>query len=324
MSSVLLLACLVVALVLVIGCVLVLVRKRAFFWRISVPFFHRRGSTLPPAEQVTAGIRVAAGQLTGSQEALSQPVASAWYTRRRTLVSCGLLVMVFSALFLQSGLAGGTLTQLSTGLSVFIPSSLHSSTDPFSPFAHAQPAAGNQMNNTNSAEVPLQPLTGSASARLVRIDSTARNQYYTDYQWRVWSYSSCSGIAMEMVMNAYGRHLIAADVLQVEANLGVWSEQLGLLRNDGIALAAASFGFAANASTQRSVQDIIATANSGSPVIVDLRDNSYFPGGHFFVIRGGDSQYLYIADSSYANFQRMTHAMFMGMYQNYSVVLTPR
>src|SRR2546429_7135663 len=41
------------------------------------------------------------------------------------------------------------------------------------------------------------PLDGSASSRIIRIDSAIRGQYYTDYQWQVWSYSSCSGISME-------------------------------------------------------------------------------------------------------------------------------
>lgn len=49
----------------------------------------------------------------------------------------------------------------------------------------------------------------------------------------------------------------------------------------------------------------------------------YFPGGHIFVVRGGDSQYVYIADSSPGNFQRMTHAQFLGMWQRFSAILTP-
>jgi ABC-type bacteriocin/lantibiotic exporter with double-glycine peptidase domain len=129
---------------------------------------------------------------------------------------------------------------------------------------------------------------------------------------------------MEEVMDSYGRHLIAADILQEELNLGVWSVYGGLLREDGIALTAAYFGFNASLSHARTLDDVISLSNKGFPVIVSVRDSFYYPGGHLFVIRGGDSSYVYIADSSPANFQRMTHAMFSGMWQGFSAVLTPR
>lgn len=226
-----------------------------------------------------------------------------WYTRRRMLISLGFLVMMLLALFIQSGLAAGSLQELTTGLGVAFLSSTNAG-GPVQPAAHSSPQ--------------------SASGRLLRLDSTARSQYYTDYQWRIWSYSSCSGMAMAMVMDAYERHLIAADVLQKELDLGVWSVQLGLLREEGIAITAAAFGFNADAGHTRGLQDIINTGNSGAPVIVSVRDAVDFPGGHLFVVRGGDSQYVYIADSSPHNFTRMTRSMFVAMWQGFSAVLTPR
>ena len=125
-------------------------------------------------------------------------------------------------------------------------------------------------------------------------------------------------------MDAYGRNLIAADVLQVELNFGVWNAYAGLLRNDGIAMTANYFGFNTDASTSRTLQDLITISDKGFPIIVSVRDSYYFPTGHIFVVRGGDSQYVYIADSSPADFQRMSHAMFLGMWQGFSAILTPR
>ena len=125
-------------------------------------------------------------------------------------------------------------------------------------------------------------------------------------------------------MNAYGRHLIAADVLQEELTLGVWNVQLGLLREDGITMTAATFGFDTTSSHTQTIQDLVNIANQGSPVIVSVRDSFYYPGGHIFVVRGGDSQYVYLADSSPANFQRMSYAMFQGMWQGFSAILKPR
>ena len=231
---------------------------------------------------------------------------ASWYTRRRTLVSLGFFVMILLALFLQDGLTEGGLRTLSKGISTT--------------FLNASQASDIQ---TTAHATPVLTLPGTASARLVRIDSASRTQYRTDYQWQVWSYSSCSGIAMTMVMNSYGRHLIAGDVLQEELNLGVWDVNLGLLREEGISMTASYYGFDTSANHTRTLQDIIALGNKGMPVIVGVRDNYYYPGGHIFVVLGGDDQNVYIADSSPANFQHMSRSMFLNMWQGFSAVLTP-
>ena len=259
----------------------------------------------PFDRHVTAILHVHDGNIVSVEEPELQPsftLPASWYRRHRALVSVGFLVMVLLAFFLQSGLAGGTLQNITQNLQSTI------------------------LTYTKPVDVHTQShaLPQTASVRLLRIDSAARNQYYSDYQWQVWAYSSCSGIAMAMVMNSYGRHLIAADVLQEEENLGVWNVQLGLLREEGISMTAAYYGFDTSASHSRTVQDVVASANKGAPVIVSVRDSYYYPNGHIFVVRGGNSQYVYIADSSTANFQRMTYPMFQGMWQGFSAILTPR
>jgi hypothetical protein len=262
-------------------------------------------TTQPLNSRVTVVLQLQDGTLVGVEKPTPAPpltLPSSWYSRHRKILSLGLLVMLLLALFVQSGLADGALQNLSKGIGISF-------------LSYSQPID----IQTVAHSVPT-----TASMRLVRVDSAARNQYYSDYQWQTWSYSSCSGIAMEMVMNAYGRNLIAADVLQVELNLGVWNAYEGLLREDGIAMAANYFGFNTDASHSRTLQDLITISNKGFPLIVGVRDNYYFPVGHYFVIRGGDSQYVYIADSSLENFQRMSYTMFLGMWQGYSAILTPR
>lgn len=230
---------------------------------------------------------------------------SSWYTRLRILVSLGLLLMLLLTLFVQSGLGAGVLQGF---------------TKSFSFLSFAAPPQQVQPITLNT---PAHPLPDTASVRLVRIDSGLQSQYYA-YQWPSWIYSSCSGIAMEMVMNAYGRHYLAGDILQEEQQLGVWSISMGLLQDNGIAMTAAHFGFNTQDSHSLTVDQLVTIANTGTPVIVSVRDSYYFPNGHLFVIRSGDSQYLYIADSSPANFQRMTRSMFSGMWQGFSAVLTPQ
>src|SRR5260370_41631469 len=110
---------------------------------------------------------------------------------------------------------------------------------------------------------------------------------------------------MEEVMNAYGRHLIAADVLQVEQNMGVWNLSQVLLGGEpSIAKVANYFGFKASPNPPRDLTDLINVANKGAPVIVGIP-------GHIMVVRGGDGTYVYLADSSLANRTQMTHQAFL-------------
>jgi hypothetical protein len=222
---------------------------------------------------------------------------SSWYRRHRTLVSVGLLLMVLLTLFLQSGLADGALQSIQQGF--------------------AQPDFS-QHTSAFDLSTTSQPLNGTASSRIVRVDSADSGQYYTDYQWHAWSYSSCSGISMEEVMNAYGRHLIAADVLQVEANLGVWDVYNGLTGGEnGIAETANYFGFRAVPNPPRTLQDLINVTNKGFPVIVGVP-------GHILVVHGGDSNYVYLVDSAPANRKMMPRQQFADWWDNFSVELVPR
>jgi phosphate/sulfate permease len=259
----------------------------------------------PLDRHVTAVLYMQDGVVVGSEKPTPSPAfagPSSWYSRRRTLFSLVLLLMVLLAFLIQGGFAGEVLQNLSTGLSLLNSSpaiGLH-------PLAHM---------------VPLSP-----SELIARGDSAARNQYHTDYEWQFWSYSSCSGFAMAEVMNAYGRHLIAADVLEEEQRLGVWSVYGGLLNNQGIVETANYFGFNASLSNSLTLQQLIVISDKGTPVIVSVQDKTYFPSGHVMVIRGGDEQYIYTVDSSPENFTRMSYSMFLGMWSNnhFSAILTPR
>jgi hypothetical protein len=226
----------------------------------------------------------------------ASPLPASWFRRSRTLISTALLVMAVLTLFVQSGLADGALQKLANGFGI-------------NPSQHL---ASFDINTS------LPPLPFSATADVVRVDSADRNQYYNDYQWQVWSYSSCSGISMEMVINAYGHHYIAADFLQKEVALGVWNVYNGLTGGEpAIAQTAAYYGFKALPNPPRTLQDLIYTVNKGYPVIVGNP-------GHIMVVRGADNNYIYVADSSPANRAVMTHAQFLAWWNGFTVVLVPR
>jgi hypothetical protein len=217
-----------------------------------------------------------------------------WYNRRRTVVSLGLLIMLVIGVLIQTGVAGDVFHTLTQGISL-----------------------DTQVYGDN-VQPSFQPIPFSASARIVRVDSASRAQYYTDYQYQVWSYSSCSGISMEEVLNSYGRHYIAADILQVELNMGIWDTYDGLTGGEqGMARLAAYFGFQASPHPPRTLQDLILTANKGFPVIIGSP-------GHIMVVKGGDANFVYVVDSSPANRTVMTHDQFMNFWDGFSVLVTPK
>lgn len=278
---------------------------------VSARRAHKRKPTLASAQAAaqatTAELRLDAifplqtaqfksGQLFAPPLLQEEVLPYSWYRRRRTFVSGALLLMVVLTLFVQSGLADGAFKTIQQGLSSFDLS---------------QHQAGFDI----STELP--PIPFSAAQRVVRVDSAARDQYYNDYQWQVWSYSSCSGLAMEMVINAYGHSYIASDFLQKEADLGLWNVAEGLTGGEqGIATTAAYFGFKALPNPPRTLADLIYTVNKGYPVIVGNP-------GHIMVARGADKNYIYVADSSPANRYAMTYGDFMAWWDGFSVVLVP-
>ena len=252
-----------------------------------------------PRPQVSAVLQFQDGTVVGLEKSHSPfhiSLPTSWYRRRRTVVSFGLLLMVLLTLFAQSGLADGALQGLRRGIALL---------------------DFTQHTSAFDLSTSTLPLDGTASSRIQRVDSADRRQYYSAYQLGVWSYSSCSGISMEEVMDAYGRHLIAADVLQVESDLGVWDTYNGLTGGEpGIAKAASYFGFRAVPNPPRTVQDLIAVANKGFPVIVGVP-------GHILVVRGGDSNNVYLVDSAPADRTIMSRAQFASWWDNFSVELLP-
>jgi ABC-type bacteriocin/lantibiotic exporter with double-glycine peptidase domain len=106
--------------------------------------------------------------------------------------------------------------------------------------------------------------------------------------------------------------------LQIEQNLGVWDTYNGLLGGEpALAKAANYFGFKASPNPPRTLKDLINVVNKGFPVIVGMP-------GHIFVVRGGDSNYVYVADSSPANRTVLSYQDFTSIWNGFSVLITPQ
>ncbi|HEX6553474.1 MAG TPA: C39 family peptidase [Ktedonobacteraceae bacterium] len=224
-----------------------------------------------------------------------------WYSRLRTYVSLSLLLMVLATFFIQRSLADGTLQSLSKGLTFFSASQF----------------------NAIDIQTASHVTTLNVSKQLVRISQLDPAQYNSSGEWSTWAYSACSTASMTEVFDAYGRNYRITDVLKVESQIGAITPQMGLLDPSGIQQTAAQFGFKTDWGNSWSLDRVINTANSGKPVIVGFPPDRY-AGGHLLVVIGGDSNYVYLADSSSWNHRMLTHDQFLQWWAGYAAVVTPK
>lgn len=222
-----------------------------------------------------------------------------WYTRRRMLVSLGLLLMMMLTLFVQSGLADGALQSL--GKSLDLLSNSFNASD-LSTAAHST-----QVN---------------ASQQLVRVSQLDPAQYSSPEEYNTWAYSACSAAAMTEVFNAYGHQYRVTDILNVEAQIGEITPALGLVRPEGVEHTAAQFGFKTTWGNAWSLDQVIETANHGNPVIVSFPPDRY-DGGHILVVTGGNSATVYLADTSLWNRHSLPDAQFLQWWEGFAAVVTP-
>lgn len=184
--------------------------------------------------------------------------------------------------------------------------------------ASGPPAA----SQTDLQLTQLFPGTISASQNLQRISQLDPSQYDSTAQYNTWAYSTCSTTAMTEIMNAYGRHYRIADVLAVEVAVHGITPQLGLLDSNGVNDTVAHFGFKTYWPAKPTLDEIIQIANSGRPVMVGFPP-SRWQGGHLLVVRGGNNQYVFLADSSSYDLTSLTRQQFMKYWAGYAVVITP-
>ena len=237
------------------------------------------------------------------EKPVHQPMFSlppSWYSRRRTLVSLGLLLMVALTLFVQSGLADGVLQKLS--ISINLLSDTFQAAD-LSTTAHIE-----QLN---------------ASQQLVRISQLDPAQYSSSEEYTTWAYSACSTASMTEVFNAYGHDYRITDILNVEAQIGEITPAQGLLRPEGIEHTAAQFGFKTTWGNAWSLDQVIEAANRGNPVIVSFPPDRY-DGGHLLVVTGGNATTVYLADSSGWNRHSLSIAQFLQWWEGFAAVVTPQ
>jgi len=173
------------------------------------------------------------------------------------------------------------------------------------------------------AKTTNQPSNVQTSQNLTRLSQLDPAQYNSTQEFKLWAYSACSTASMTEVFDSYGRHYRISDVLKVEAQIGEITPQSGLLEDIGIQRTAARFGFKTTWGHNLSLDQIIAVANNGKPVIVSFPPDRY-AGGHLLVVTGGNSNTVNLADSSLWNRRALSRAQFLNWWEGFYAIVTPQ
>ena len=175
---------------------------------------------------------------------------------------------------------------------------------------------------TNQQQQPAQTPSYGASKALIRISQLDTAQYNSSGEYNLWAYSACSAAAFAEVINAYGHNYRVTDILKIESAIGEITPQLGLLEDVGVQRTMARFNFKTTWGHNLSLDAIINAANHGTPVIVSWPPDRY-TGGHIVVVRGGDANNVFLADSSIYNRHSLSRAQFMKWWEGFYAISTP-
>jgi hypothetical protein len=167
------------------------------------------------------------------------------------------------------------------------------------------------------------PTTYTASRDLMRISQLDPAQYASNDEYNTWAYSACSAASMTEVIDSYGHKYRITDILNVESKIGEITPDEGLLEESGIAHTGQQFGFKTTWGHNLNLDQVIAIANSGTPVIVSWPPDRW-AGGHILVVRGGDSNNVDLADSSRLDYTQMARSRFLQLWEGFYAVMTPK
>ncbi len=182
--------------------------------------------------------------------------------------------------------------------------------------------SGSSSSSGNGSKAPnTQTFTGASKA-LVRLSQVDPSQYNSPQEYDIWWPSACSAASMTEVINSYGHQYRVTDILKVETSINEITPDAGLLEPHGLDKTLAKFNFTTRWLNNPSVDDLITTANSGTPVIINFPP-SRWAGGHLLVALGGNKDYVYLADSSRLNMRAMDRKTFLKYWVGFAVVATP-
>ena len=178
------------------------------------------------------------------------------------------------------------------------------------------------QSSSTQQQQPAQTPSYAASKALLRIGQLDTAQYNSSGEYNLWAYSACSAAAFAEVINAYGHNYRVTDILKIESAIGEITPQLGLLEDVGVQRTMARFNFKTTWGHNLSLDAVINAANHGTPVIVSWPPDRY-AGGHIVVVKGGDANNVFLADSSIYNRHSLSRAQFMKWWEGFYAISTP-
>ncbi|GAC1656342.1 MAG: hypothetical protein NVS4B12_28890 [Ktedonobacteraceae bacterium] len=184
------------------------------------------------------------------------------------------------------------------------------------------PDNANIATTGNGSNAPAPQVFTGASKALMRLSQVDPSQYNSPQEYDIWWPSACSAASMTEIINSYGHNYRVTDILKVEADIKEITPDVGLLEPHGLDKTFARFNFTTRWLNNPSVDDLIKTANSGTPVIINFPP-SRWAGGHLLVALGGNKDYVYLADSSRLNMRAMDRKTFLKYWVGFAVVATP-
>jgi uncharacterized protein YvpB len=189
-------------------------------------------------------------------------------------------------------------------------------------FGTAVPISPHAYQGT-ATRTPITFVHATTVQRLSQLDCV---QYASSEECMRWGPSACSATSMAEVLNAYGQDVKIADVLAVEREVKAITPALGLLDEQGITQTVERFGFVATIDHQHSLEQVLALANGGTPIIVSFPPATYPPGGHILVVTGGDATHVFLADSAPQNWIQLSHTQFLHYWgpTGLTAIVTPR
>ncbi len=147
-----------------------------------------------------------------------------------------------------------------------------------------------QIVGVNPAPAPPGLVAGTGGGRFPAISQRDKSQYADEAEWRTWAASSCSAAALSSVLNGYGKSVRVTDVLAYLQEQNAIKPNMGLYRYDVFASISAKYGLKAAYSEDKDLEAhfnrILDYLKRGVPVIINVYDPAYFPGGHFIVATG--------------------------------------
>jgi hypothetical protein len=183
---------------------------------------------------------------------------------------------------------------------------------------HLQPNSQDTTLDVNNLSV------SNASKSVVRLAQADPKQYSSQNEHDQWADSACSAAAMTEIINAYGHSYRITDILKVEAGLHEITPDLGLLEAKGIDRTMGQFGFKMVPLQPATLDNAIAVADQGHPIIVSFTNSGYWPGGHILVLRGGDTQNVDLADSSRLNETVVSRNQFLQWWNGFTALAIPQ